>query len=219
MLHLSSRLLLGSTSAQQNLQYLIFYALHTASLSQCLRVQRHAEALVYLYGELNGHDRCQSHIAQHCSNTKVLGIDNLSNDIVYLLLQNIQRSLDLLLRISNRLNRSWQSLLVHLLVLVQRYSVYLHSNGWNHVRRFLLEDEVIKSLNIHLLVADDIGSNKLSSAIFVECLHRSILDAWKLANDNLYLFEFDAEATNLHLTVLSAHKLNVAIRQIAHDVA
>ena len=92
MLYLCSLLLSGAPT-HQHLQYLVLDALYASCFCQNLRIQRNAEALVDLYGELDGHDRRQTHIAQHGGHTKVLGIDNLSNDAVYLLLQDIQRGL------------------------------------------------------------------------------------------------------------------------------
>ena len=91
MLHLC-RFLLDIATAHEGLQYLILDALYASCLRQSLRIKRYAEALVYLYGEFNGHNRCQTHITQYGSNTKILGIDNLSNDMMYLLLQNVERS-------------------------------------------------------------------------------------------------------------------------------
>ena len=43
----------------------------------------------------------------------------------------------------------WQCLLVHLLVLVQWYGVDLHRHSRHHVRRLLVEDEVIQRLDIN----------------------------------------------------------------------
>ena len=54
---------------------------------------------------------------------------------------------------------------------------------------------------------------------FIKGLNSSILDAWELKDDALYLFEFDAEAANLHLSVLASHKLDVTVGEIAHDVS
>ncbi len=46
-----------------------------------------------------------------------------------------------------------------------------------------------------------------------------VLNARELADDGLHLFQLDAETTNLHLSVATTHKLDIAIGQIAHDVA
>ena len=70
-----------------------------------------------------------------------------------------------------------------------------------------------------MLIADDVGSNELSTVLVVESLHGGILDAWELSDDSLHLLQLDAEAANLHLSVAAAYELYVSIRQIAHDVA
>ena len=112
-----------------------------------------------------------------------------------------------------------QCLLVHLLVLVQRNGVNLHRGSRNHVRRLLLADEGIEILDVHLLVAHDIGSDILAAVVVVEGLYGDIFHARILTDDGLDLFQLDAEAANLHLSVLTSDELDVAIGQIAHDVA
>ena len=139
-----------------------------------------------------------------------------------LLLQHVQRSLSrLLLCHSNRLNRLRKGPLVHLLVLVERDGFDLHRNGRHHVGWLLVEDEVVESLDVHLLIAHDIGCDELTAttAFHIESLHSDILDAWEFADDSLHLFQFDAEATDLYLSILTSHKLDVAVRQIAHNIA
>jgi len=112
-----------------------------------------------------------------------------------------------------------QRLAVHLLVLVERDGVNLHCGGRNHVRRFLLADEVVELLDVDLLVADDVGGDVLAAILIVEGLHRGILDAGELADDGLHLLQLDAEATDLHLAVLAPDKLDVAVREVTDDVA
>ena len=69
-------------------------------------------------------------------------------------------------------------------------------------------------------IADDIGRNELAVAsLIIEGLNGSILDAGELADDGLHLLQFDAETTDLHLTVTTTYKLDVAIAQIADDIA
>ena len=109
--------------------------------------------------------------------------------------------------------------LVHLLVLIQRNAVNLHRSSRNHIRWLLLADESVQILDIHLLIADDVGSNELAAVLVVESLYGGILDAWVLADNGLYFFQLDAEAANLHLSVLTSHKLDVSIWQIAYDIA
>ena len=113
-----------------------------------------------------------------------------------------------------------QCLFVHLLVLVEGNGIYLHRHGRHHIRWFLVEDEVVQSLDVYLLIADDVGGNELTiSSFLVVCLYRSILDAWEFTNHALHLFQFDAEATNLHLTILSSDELDIPVGQVAHNVA
>ena len=74
-------------------------------------------------------------------------------------------------------------------------------------------------LDVHLLVADDIGGYIFATCLVVEGLDGGVLDAWEVADDCLHLFQLDAETTNLHLTVTTTYKLDVAIGQIADNVA
>ena len=74
-------------------------------------------------------------------------------------------------------------------------------------------------LDVHLLVADHIGGNILATCLVVEGLDGGILDAWEVADDCLHLFQFDAETTDFHLSVTTTYKLDVAIVQIANNVA
>ena len=115
--------------------------------------------------------------------------------------------------------RCRQGFLVDLLVLVERYAVYLHRDSRHHIRRLLVEDEVIERIDIDGLVADDIRCTELTSAFGIKRLHGDILDALELADDRLYLFEFDAEASYLHLTVTSSDEGQVSVRQIADDIS
>ena len=119
-----------------------------------------------------------------------------------------------------RLNdRGRQGLTVHLLVLVQRDIVNLHGGSRNHVRRLLLTDESVQFLDVHLLVADNISGDELSTILIVKGLHGCILDAGELSNHGLHFLQLDAETTYLHLTVFTSHELDVAIGEITHDVA
>ena len=116
-------------------------------------------------------------------------------------------------------DRSGQGLTVHLLVLVQRDAFDLHGGRRNHVRRFLLSDKCVQLLDVHLLIADDVGSDVLATVLILKGLHGCILDAWELANDGLDFLQLNAETANLHLSVLATRKLDVAVGQIADDVA
>ena len=139
------------------------------------------------------------------------------NHIVQLLLQHIERSLRGI-TLHGGLLRLRQCPLIHLLVLVQRYAVNLHRRGRHHVRRFLIHDKGVQRLDIDLAVAHYIGGYVLSPTLFVKGLHGDILDAGVLAYDALHLLQLYAEAAYLHLSVPAAHKLYVAIGQVAHNV-
>ena len=116
-------------------------------------------------------------------------------------------------------DRSRQCLTIHLLVLIQRDGVNLHGGCRNHVGGFLFANEGVQFLDVHLFIADDIGCDVLATVLIVESLDGSILYACKLANDSFYLLQLDAEATDLHLSVATPHKLDVTISQIAYNVA
>ena len=103
--------------------------------------------------------------------------------------------------------------------MVQRDSIDLHRHSRHHVWWLLVKDEIFQCLDIYLLITNDIGSNELTSAFLIKGLHSSIFDTWELANDCLYFLQFDTETANLHLSIITTHKLDIAIRQIAHDVA
>ena len=102
--------------------------------------------------------------------------------------------------------------------MVQRNSLNLHCYGRHHVWWFLVKDETVQSLNVHLFVADDVSSDKLTAVLVIESLHGSVVDAGELADYCFHLFQFDTETANLNLTILASHKLNVAVGQITDDV-
>ena len=105
------------------------------------------------------------------------------------------------------------------MVLVQRDTLNLHRHGGHHVRRFFIHDEVVQRLDVNGFIGNDVGSDELAAVGFVEGLHRHVLDAGELADYAFHFLQLDAEATDFHLTVLATYKLNVARRQVAHDVA
>ena len=135
------------------------------------------------------------------------------------LLQHVHRHIALHLGLRCFLFGLREGFLVHLLVLVERNPVDLHRYSGHHVRRFLLHDEVVQCLDVNGFISNNIGCDELAAALLVEGLHGGVLDTWELADDTLDLFELDAESTNLDLSVLASHELDVAIREIAHDVA
>ena len=112
-----------------------------------------------------------------------------------------------------------QGTFVYLLVLVQRNSIYLHGHSRNHIRWFLIENELIESVYVYLLVTDNVGSNKLTSTFLIKGLYGGILDTGELPDDTLHLFQLDAETTYLHLSVTATHKLDIARRKVTHYVA
>ena len=111
-----------------------------------------------------------------------------------------------------------QGALVHLLVLVEWDGVNLHGRCRYHVGRFPLQDEAVQCLDIYLLIADDIGSNELTTAFIVKGLYGDVLNTGELFDDSFHLAHLDAEATNLHLPVASTNELQIAVRQPSYDV-
>ena len=200
-------------------QNLVLNSLQSTRLGEGFRVEGDAEALVDLDSQLDGHDGGQADITQHGGYTKVFGVDDLGDDAVDFLLQHIHRHIALHHGLGRFLFGLRKGFLVHLLVLVERDALNLHCHGRHHVRRFLVQDEAVQSFDVNLLISHDIGCDELTTALFVEGLHRCILDAGELKDDTFHLFQLDAEATDLHLTVLASHKLDVAVGEVAHDVA
>ena len=105
-----------------------------------------------------------------------------------------------------------QCLFVHLLVLVEGNGINLHCYGRHHIRWFLVEDEVVQSLDVYLLIADDVGGNEFSiSSFLVICLYRSILDAREFTDNSFHFFQLNAKATNLHLSILASNELDITV--------
>ena len=107
---------------------------------------------------------------------------------------------------------------VHFLILIQWDCIDLHSHCRYHVGRFLIENEVVQSINVDGLVAYNIGCNELPSTFFIKSLYRSILDVREFTDDGFHFFQFDTESANLYLSVTPSYKLDVSIGKITHDV-
>ena len=112
-----------------------------------------------------------------------------------------------------------QGTFVHLLVLVQRDDIDLHRCSRHHVRRLAFADEGIEGRHVDRRVADNIGGDELTSVGVVEGLNGRVLDAFELTNDGFDLFELDTETAYLDLSVTSADKLNIAVRQVTDYIA
>ena len=102
--------------------------------------------------------------------------------------------------------------------MVQRDTVYLHGSGRNHIRWFLLTDEVIQILDLHLFVTDDICCDVFTTVLIVESLYGSIFDTREFTDNSLHLFQLDTETTDLYLSVSTSHKLDIAIGQVTNDI-
>ena len=143
------------------------------------------------------------------------------------LLQDIQRSRLLIAllggghssRLSGGRSGFWQGAFVYFLIRVERNSVNLHCYRRHHIRRFAVTDKGVEFVDIDLLVADDIGSDELTTVGIVESLHGSIFDTRELADDGFHLFEFDTEPADLHLSVASADELDVSVLAVVNDIA
>ena len=112
-----------------------------------------------------------------------------------------------------------QCTLVYLLILVQRNALNLHRRSRHHIRRLSFEDEVVQRLDIHRSITHNISRNKLAATLVVECLYGDILDARKLLDDTFHLAHLNTETANLHLSVTTTNKLQIAIGQPANNVA
>ena len=134
------------------------------------------------------------------------------------LFQHIHRYIAVL-NCGSLLLRFGQGAFVDLLVLVQGNGVYLHGHCRYHIWRFLVEDEIVQGLDVDLLVAHDVGCDELSASFLVERLDGGVLDAFELTDDGFHLFQLDSEAADLHLAVAASHELDIAVGQIAYDVA
>ena len=134
------------------------------------------------------------------------------------MLQHVHRHVRLLY-VSSLLFRYGQGALVHLLVLVQWNLFNLHRHSRHHVGWLLFQDKVVEGIYVNLLITDDVGRDELTAVRIIESLHRGILDARELADNGLHFLQLDAETTDLHLAIPAANKLDVAVGQIAHNIA
>lgn len=107
---------------------------------------------------------------------------------------------------------------IHLLVLIQRVFVNLHGHGWNHIRRLALSDKGVQRVHIDRAVGCDLGGNVFSSGRIVKGGNNGIPYPWEPADDFLHLSQLNAKAPHFDLPVMSADKLNIAVRQEAHYV-
>ena len=82
----------------------------------------------------------------------------------------------------------------------------------------MLTNEVVKCLDVHLCITDNVGGDILTAIRVVKRANRHIPDAWIFTYYALNLLQLDAETTYLDLSVLPAYKLQVAVRQVAHYV-
>ena len=163
------------------------------------------------------HERRTSQFEEVIRSTHLINSQNISEYLGKETLQVVLR-LDVV-AVGSLNNGSRQGFAVDLLVLVQRNGVNLHRGSRHHIRRLLVENELVQCLHIYLLVTNDISSNILAAILIVEGLYGSILNARILTDDSLHFLQFDAEAANLHLSIFSSYKLDVAIGQIAHNIA
>ena len=84
----------------------------------------------------------------------------------------------------------------------------------------MIHDKGIESLNIDLLVRNDVRGNELASAVgIIESLHGSIFDALELTDNRLYFLELDTETADLDLSVLSSDELDRAVLAVTNDIA
>ena len=82
----------------------------------------------------------------------------------------------------------------------------------------MLPNEVVKCLDVHLCIADNVGSDIFTAIRIVKRAYRHIPYARIFAYYALHLLQLDAESAYLDQSVLPAHKLQVAVGQVAHHV-
>ena len=202
---------------QHLLQNLILYALQGSGLDKRFSIEGYIIALVNLNSQLNRRDRRQTCISQNSGDAKLFILDNVCNQLVKFCFKYVHRNIRLLNNCSFPL-RFRQCPFVHFLILIQWNSIDLHGHCRYHVRRFLIENELVQSIYVDGLVADNIGSYEFPATFFIKSLHRSILDVREFTDDGLYFFQFDTESADLHLSVTPTYKLDVSIGKVTHDV-
>ena len=155
---------------------------------------------------------------QWCRHTKTIDANYFGSNALQLLFQHVQRAIAIVLRSSTHF---WfgQCSLVHLLILIQWNTLYLHRNSRHHIRRLLVHDEGVERLHIYGLFTHDIGCNELAASFILKGLYGNVFDIGIFSYHALHLFQFDAEATNLHLSIATPNKFQIAIGQVAYDVA
>ena len=197
----------------------ILNALQRSCLNQSLGIDGHAETFVELYGQFDGGNGGEADIAQNGGYAEVLRPDDVRHHFVKFHLQKVHRNVAFGYGFSRFLLGFGQSFLVDFLVLVEWDGLNLHRDGRHHVRRFLVQDEVVHRFDVNLLICHDIGCDELDTAFLVKSLHSGVFNAWELADNAFHLLEFDAETAYLDLPVFASHELDVAVGEIAHDVA
>ena len=171
-----------------------------------------------LHSQLDGRDRSQSHVSQNGGHTEVLRVHDVGYQCVELLFQHVHRYIGFHLLGSRLFLWHRQCTFVHLSILIQWDGLYLHGHGRHHIRRFLLDDELVHGFDVHLVIAHHVSSDKLTTTVLIKSLHGHILNTRELSDNRFHLFQFDAETTNLHLSVTTSHKVYVPCRQVANDV-
>ena len=196
----------------------VFNGLQGSILHQRLGIDNHSITLVYLNSQFDGCNGSKPGITQHGSNSKILVVNDGGNQLMQLSFQYIHRDIPFRYRYWF-LFRLRQRPFVHLLILVQRNTVYLHRDSRYHIRRLLFQNKPIQGFNIYLFITDDIGGNELTSSFLIKCLDSRILDARKLTDNTFHFFQFDTETTDFHLTIPTPYELNIAGRQVADYIA
>ena len=188
--------------------------------NQLAHVDLQAEFIVDQHRQLDARDRRESEFRKQIGDPEFRRADHAGDDGVDLLFQHVQRSGDLCLVAFLYLWFGLRKLFfVDLLVLIERNAVDLHRDGRHHIGRLVLSDEFSHRFHVNRLVGDDVSGDVLTAAGLVVSLNGSVLDAGEFADDALDLAELDAEAADLHLTVVSTDKVRTAVAHEAHDIA
>ena len=115
--------------------------------------------------------------------------------------------------------RFWQFTFCHLAVHIVRYLLNLHCDCRYHIWRLLRPDEGVKLMYVNGSVSHNVCSQEFSASRVVKRLYCGVLNALEFTDYLLNLCKLNAESADLHLPVISAHKVNVAVWQIAYHIA
>ena len=204
----------------QLFEHVIFDALQAGGFGEAVHIGFHAVAFVQLCGQAKGAQRRQPAVVQGIGEAETTNAHALFDQVAQLLFQHVERR-HVGFGLAFLRLRLGEGFFVHFLVHVQGYGVNLHGDGGDHVRRFFAGDELIQLLDVHIIVAHDVGGQELAGARsgLVEGLYGNILDAGEFPYHGFHFLELDAETADFHLTVFSAHEFYRPVGPLPHNVS